>query len=226
MWVGHFCKLSSSRTRLPDARVWFAALFSNALLRVNKEPSQRWKNWILWIYYLSNVKDEFFSFRKSGRFITDAPEKVFAQTYFEGIDEGSGNRKWKKMSIFFIFWCFNRNLTSESDWTHHFRHDTNIFVWIRHILENKNITSSGCYHWLRLTSVFSDTSGYRIETTYQATMSTFFYALGKSLGSILSWAVVMERPDLLNEKKSSKQWIGSDKVFVENILTKKFKKKF
>ena len=30
----------------------------------------------------------FFSFRKSGRFITAAPDKIFTQTFFEGIDKG------------------------------------------------------------------------------------------------------------------------------------------
>ena len=39
---------------------------------------------------------------------------------------------------------------------------------------------------------------------YQATISTFVYALKKVWVNILSGAAVMERPDFLNEKKTVK----------------------
>ena len=41
------------------------------------------------------------------------------------------------------------------------------------------------------------------QNPYQATISTFFYALEKSLGEYLVWAAVMERPDFIIEKENS-----------------------
>ena len=71
----------------------------------------------------------FFSFRKSGRSITAALDKIFPQTFFEGIDKG-----WKcglvGVSITSVTLTLNinvnRNLISELDWTHHFGYGTNV----------------------------------------------------------------------------------------------------
>ena len=53
----------------------------------------------LFIFILKFSSDEFF-FRwdKSGRSITPAPDKIFTQKFFQGIEEGRncGYRKWSK----------------------------------------------------------------------------------------------------------------------------------
>ena len=83
----------------------------------------------------------FFPIIKSGRSITAAPDKIFTfKPFFEGIDIPwghrlksvevlitCGNRNCEVPEFFFLFCCFHRNLTSESDWTHHFGYDTNFF---------------------------------------------------------------------------------------------------
>ena len=86
------------------------------------------------------------------------PERSEKKSYFNV----ENNRLWNKMSFFSFFVSWNRNLTSESDKPHHFVYKTHVFfVWIRRIWKNKNITSSGQYHYFWFTSGFSSTSGYR-----------------------------------------------------------------
>ena len=77
------------------------------------------------------------------------------------------------------------------------------FVWIRHIWENKNITSSGCSHCFSVNFRFF--GHFRLPEVIETPTKPQFQPLSmpskKVWANILSGAAVMERPDLSQPKK-------------------------
>ena len=79
------------------------------------------------------------------------------------------------------------------------------FVWIRHIWENKNITSSGCSHCFSVNFRFF--GHFRlpevIETHTKPQFKPLSMSSQKVWANILTGAAVIERPDSIIEKNNS-----------------------
>ena len=190
---------------------------------------------MFWIFTLTSF---FFQWSKSGRSITVTPDEIFGQTFFEGIEKGwngglvgvlitSGYRKCpkkiytlmlkmigceRKCQFFSFFvalieiWLQNQIKRIISGIIPTF------FVWIRHIWENKNITSSVCYHCF---SIYFRFFGHFwlpevIETSTKPQFQPPSMPSKKVCVNTLSVAAVMERPDFLNGKKTRQTKILSD----------------
>ena len=118
------------------------------------------------------------------------------------------NRLWKKMPIFSFFvalieiWVQNQIKRIISGII------TTFFVWIRHIWENKNITSSGCSHGSSVNFRFF--GHFRLPEMIETPTKPQFQPLSmpskKVWANILSGAAVIERPDLHQSKKNSSLW--------------------
>ena len=114
------------------------------------------------------------------------------------------------MPFCFIFCCVNRNLTSDSEVQNQIYRIISciiptFYTWIRHIWENKIITSSCFNHCFSIYFRFFGHS--RLPEVIETSIKPQFQPSSTSWVNILTEATVMERPGLSKWNKNS--WVNS-----------------